>query len=97
MIFLQYIQHGKWAAMAERYVYRSAEIPATRGDILAVDAALTVSDPDSVNLSSAVLQITGNYSNSEDILNFANMLGVAMASAASTSATSSPSVSSERA
>jgi cell division protein FtsI (penicillin-binding protein 3) len=43
ILFLQIIQHGKWAAMAERYVYKTTEVPANRGDILANDGRLLAS------------------------------------------------------
>jgi hypothetical protein len=38
----------------------------------AIDPAITVSDVDNANLSSATVQITGNYVNGEDVLGFAN-------------------------
>ena len=34
ILILQYVQHGKWADMSEKYVYKTAEMPANRGDIL---------------------------------------------------------------
>jgi hypothetical protein len=37
-----------------------------------IDPALTVTDPDSANLSGATIQITGNYASSEDVLAFVN-------------------------
>jgi len=43
ILILQYIQHGKWAAMAERYVYKTAEVQANRGDILTLDGRLLAS------------------------------------------------------
>jgi cell division protein FtsI (penicillin-binding protein 3) len=43
ILVLQYVQKGKWAAMSEKYVYRTAEAPATRGDILADDGRLLAS------------------------------------------------------
>ncbi|MBN1107205.1 MAG: transpeptidase family protein [Bacteroidales bacterium] len=43
ILFLQTIQHGKWAAMAERYVYNTTEVPANRGDILAHDGRILAS------------------------------------------------------
>ncbi|HNY15010.1 MAG TPA: penicillin-binding protein [Bacteroidales bacterium] len=43
ILFLQVIQHGKWAEMAERYVYKTTEMPANRGDILACDGRLLAS------------------------------------------------------
>src|SRR5664280_1948591 len=43
VLILQVVQHGKWAAMSEKYVYQTAEMPATRGDILACDGRLLAS------------------------------------------------------
>jgi len=43
IIILQYIQHGKWAAMSERFVYKTAEMPANRGDILTSDGQILAS------------------------------------------------------
>jgi cell division protein FtsI (penicillin-binding protein 3) len=43
ILFLQVVQHGKWTAMAERYVYKTTEMPANRGDILAHDGRLLAS------------------------------------------------------
>lgn len=43
ILFLQVVQHGKWTAMAERYVYKTTEMPADRGDILAYDGRLLAS------------------------------------------------------
>jgi cell division protein FtsI (penicillin-binding protein 3) len=43
IIILQYLQHGKWSAMAERYVYKTAEVQANRGDILTGDGRLLAS------------------------------------------------------
>jgi cell division protein FtsI (penicillin-binding protein 3) len=43
IIILQVVQHGKWAAMGEKYVYKTDEMPATRGDILARDGRLLAS------------------------------------------------------
>ncbi|HOO98839.1 MAG TPA: penicillin-binding protein [Bacteroidales bacterium] len=43
ILFLQTIQHGKWSAMAERYVYNTTEVPANRGDILAHDGRILAS------------------------------------------------------
>jgi hypothetical protein len=34
ILILQYVQHGKWADMSEKYVYKTTEMPANRGDIL---------------------------------------------------------------
>ncbi len=43
ILFLQYFQRGKWTAMSEKYVYKTAEMPANRGDILAYDGRLLAS------------------------------------------------------
>ncbi|MCU0461556.1 MAG: transpeptidase family protein [Bacteroidales bacterium] len=43
ILFLQVLQHGKWTAMAEKYVYKTTEMPANRGDILAHDGRLLAS------------------------------------------------------
>ena len=43
ILILQYVQHSKWAAMSEKYVFRTAEIPANRGDILTEDGRLLAS------------------------------------------------------
>ncbi|QHP71409.1 hypothetical protein EI171_31560 [Bradyrhizobium sp. LCT2] len=42
----------------------------------AIDPALTLSDVDSVNLSSATVQITGNYVTGQDVLGFTNQNGI---------------------
>jgi len=43
IIILQFVQHGKWSAMSEKYVYQTTEMPADRGDILAYDGRLLAS------------------------------------------------------
>ncbi|MCU0407938.1 MAG: transpeptidase family protein [Bacteroidales bacterium] len=43
ILFLQYIQRGKWEEMSEKYVFRTMEDPANRGDILAADGRLLAS------------------------------------------------------
>ncbi|MDP4224384.1 MAG: penicillin-binding protein [Bacteroidota bacterium] len=43
ILFLQYLQRGKWVEMSEKYVYKTAEMPANRGDILAYDGRLLAS------------------------------------------------------
>ena len=43
ILILQFFQHGKWSAMSEKYVYKTAEAPANRGDILAHDGRLLAS------------------------------------------------------
>ncbi len=43
ILILQYIQHDKWAGMSERYVFKTAEMPANRGDILTSDGRLLAS------------------------------------------------------
>ena len=41
-----------------------------------IDAAVTVADVDSANLTSATVQITGNYVDGEDVLSFVNQNGI---------------------
>ncbi len=43
ILVLQYVQRGKWSAMSEKYVFKTAEMPANRGDILACDGRLLAS------------------------------------------------------
>ena len=43
ILILQYVQHGKWADMSEKYVFKTAEMPANRGDILSCDGRLLAS------------------------------------------------------
>lgn len=43
ILVLQIVQHGKWSAMSEKYVYQTTEMPADRGDILAMDGRLLAS------------------------------------------------------
>jgi cell division protein FtsI/penicillin-binding protein 2 len=46
IVVLQYIQKGRWSEMSEKYVFKTAEMPANRGDILAATrgcAPVTVS------------------------------------------------------
>jgi len=43
ILILQYVQRGKWSAMSEKYVFKTAEMPANRGDILAYDGRLLAS------------------------------------------------------
>jgi len=43
IIILQYIQRGKWSDMSEKFVFRTAEMPANRGDILTYDGRLLAS------------------------------------------------------
>ncbi|MBK8883188.1 MAG: transpeptidase family protein [Bacteroidales bacterium] len=43
ILILQYVQHGKWADMSERYVFKTGEIQANRGDILTDDGRLLAS------------------------------------------------------
>jgi len=43
ILVLQYIQKGKWSEMSEKYVFKTAEMPANRGDILARDGRLLAS------------------------------------------------------
>ncbi len=44
IVILQYVQHGKWSAMSERFVFKTAEMPANRGDILTSDGRLLASE-----------------------------------------------------
>ena len=46
------------------------------GSAAVVDGTVTVSDVDSVNLTSATVQITANYANGEDVLGFVNAGGI---------------------
>lgn len=43
IIILQYVERAKWEAMGEKYVYRTDEVEANRGDILARDGRLLAS------------------------------------------------------
>ena len=43
IVVLQVFQHGKYAAMSEKFVYQTADQPANRGDILAYDGRLLAS------------------------------------------------------
>lgn len=43
ILVLQYIQKGKWSELSEKYVFKTAEMPANRGDILARDGRLLAS------------------------------------------------------
>jgi cell division protein FtsI (penicillin-binding protein 3) len=43
ILILQYVQHGKWSQMSEKYVFKTAEEEANRGDILADDGRLLAS------------------------------------------------------
>jgi cell division protein FtsI (penicillin-binding protein 3) len=43
IIILQYVERGKWAAMGEKYVYKTDEVPAQRGDILSGDGRILAS------------------------------------------------------
>jgi len=43
IILFQTVEKGKWEAMGERYVYKTDEVMATRGNILASDGRLLVS------------------------------------------------------
>lgn len=43
ILILQYVQHGKWADMSEKFVYKTAEMTANRGDILTNDGRLLAS------------------------------------------------------
>jgi cell division protein FtsI (penicillin-binding protein 3) len=43
VLILQYVQRGKWSAMSEKYIYKTGELEANRGDILAHDGRLLAS------------------------------------------------------
>jgi cell division protein FtsI (penicillin-binding protein 3) len=43
ILILQYVQHGKWADMSEKYVFKTGEEQANRGDILTDDGRLLAS------------------------------------------------------
>ncbi len=43
ILVLQYIQRGKWSDMSEKYVFKTAEVQANRGDILTDDGRLLAS------------------------------------------------------
>ena len=43
ILILQYVQRGKWADMSEKFVFKTAEMPANRGDILTSDERLLAS------------------------------------------------------
>jgi cell division protein FtsI (penicillin-binding protein 3) len=43
ILVLQFVQRGKWSDMSEKFVYKTAEVPANRGDILTHDGRLLAS------------------------------------------------------
>ena len=43
ILVLQYVQKGLWSELSEKYVFKTAEMPANRGDILARDGRLLAS------------------------------------------------------
>lgn len=43
ILILQYVQRNKWSAMSEKYVYKTGELEANRGDILAHDGRILAS------------------------------------------------------
>jgi cell division protein FtsI (penicillin-binding protein 3) len=43
ILILQYVQRGKWSDMSEKFVYKTAEVQASRGDILTDDGRLLAS------------------------------------------------------
>ena len=43
ILILQYVQRGKWSDMSEKFVYKTAEVQASRGDILTSDGRLLAS------------------------------------------------------
>ena len=53
------------------------DVDYTEGDgAIALTSAITVSDVDDINIESATVQITANYQNSEDVLDFTDQLGI---------------------
>ena len=40
ILILQTVEHSRWSAMSEKYVFKTTEVPADRGDILAYDGRL---------------------------------------------------------
>ena len=43
ILILQFVQRGKWEDMSEKFVYKTDEVPANRGDILTSDGRLLAS------------------------------------------------------
>jgi len=43
ILILQFVERGKWSKLSDKYVYKTAEMPANRGDILARDGRLLAS------------------------------------------------------
>lgn len=43
ILILQTVEHSKWSAASEKYVFKTTEVPANRGDILAYDGRLLAS------------------------------------------------------
>ena len=43
ILILQTVEHGKWASMSEKYIFKTTEVPADRGDILTYDGRLLAS------------------------------------------------------
>ncbi|MBK9389394.1 MAG: transpeptidase family protein [Bacteroidetes bacterium] len=43
ILILQFVQHNKWADMSEKYVFKTTEVQANRGDILAANGRLLAS------------------------------------------------------
>jgi cell division protein FtsI (penicillin-binding protein 3) len=43
ILILQYVQRGKWSDMSEKFVFKTGEMPANRGDILTNDGRLLAS------------------------------------------------------
>src|SRR5205807_7897074 len=55
----------------------ATDLAYTEGDgAVAADPGITVSDPDSANLSGAKVSISSNFSSSEDSLSFTNQKGI---------------------
>jgi large repetitive protein len=65
------------ATNAAPVITSSAGITAhTQGTPVIVDGAITVTDADNANLSSATISITGNFQSAEDVLQFTNQNGI---------------------
>lgn len=43
ILILQYVQRGKWSDMSDKFIYKTGEMPANRGDILTWDGRLLAS------------------------------------------------------
>ncbi len=50
ILYLQIVERDKWEEMSDKYIYRVAEVPASRGDILARDGRLLASSVPHYNI-----------------------------------------------